>query len=374
MRSLAWVSTCVVLVACGGGATEAPAAAANEAPAAAGAETPRPQTRLAPPAGFPADLETSDGLGPALFAGPTASAPAIGYVSGRVSVSIVGAPEGDRVPVRIRGPIKVRAWLSLSRLQGRATHRGRVRGAPVSLRPGDVVGVRGQTDERTLRVSVRPNLGPSVTMDAFEGEFPSNWIGSALPAAEPAADAAAPETPPPAEERGQAASLAAGPPVDVYDRPQGRVIARIPLRTEVVPVEIAREQGEWKAVRIGFGPMLSGYVRVPLQTLDAHLAPAAAAPAATAANPVPERIQRDAHTPLVRVRRGARIRFGGMIVGVVDELAYARVLQTYPNGEIDVFVAVNNDVALRGLVRARDVAASAPRVPENDEEFEEENK
>lgn len=347
-------------MACGGTATEGPAAT----PASASAAPATRRARLAPAPGFPASLETSEGLGPALFTGPAPSAPALGYVSAHVPLSVVGAPDGDRIPVRIRGAIKVRAWIPLARVQGRATHRGRVRGAPVSLQPGDIVGVRGQTDERTLRVSVRPNLGPSITMDAFEGEFPANWIGVEAPASDPAA---------PAEPRGQAASIAAGPPVDVYDRPSGRIIARIPAHSEPVPVEIAREQGEWKAVRIGFGPMLAGYVRVPLQSLDSPIAAPVAASTPSSANAVPDRIQRDAQNPLVRVRRGARIRFGGMVVGVVDELAYARVLQTYPNGEIDVFIAVNNELAVRGLVRSRDVAASAPRVPENDEEFEEES-
>lgn len=326
------------------------------APRAPAARAPRQAPRA--PEGFPAHLTTEPGLGPSLFMGPAASAAAFGYISGGLQLTVAGAPEGDRVPVRIRGPIKARAWVPLARVSARATRRGRVRGAPVSVRPGDRVGIRGRRDAQTLIVSVRPNLGPDVSMDPFEGDFPAAWISGEARGASAASTADAE----PASELGV---FAPGPMVVVYDRPRGRVIANVPQHTQPIPVQVARRSGEFSAVRIGYGPYLTGWVRTPIQIVETQ--PELAAAPAPAAHPpgVPARIQHDARAPLVRVRVGTRIRFGGVVVGVIDQLAYARVLRTHPNGDVDVFVAVNDDVAVRGLVHARDIAASAPPVADD---------
>ncbi|MBK8170322.1 MAG: hypothetical protein IPK60_08230 [Sandaracinaceae bacterium] len=336
----------LVLAACGEATPQAPTQAPTNVESSARAAAPTP-----PPPGFPTELVTEAGIGPALYMGPGAAAPTVGYVSQGVVVSVAGAPEGDRVPVRIRGPLKVRAWMPLARLAGQVTRRGRVRGAPVAVRPGDRIGIRGQRDENTLIVSVRPNLGASISMDPFEGDFPAAWISA--PAEAPVA----------VEEAGETGLLAAGDEVPVYDRPQGTIVARVPRHEQAIPVQIARRQGEWSAVRIGFGPYLVGYVRAPIQA-GASPTQQAPAPVAQDANTMPERIQNDAQAPLIRVRVGARIRFGGTVLGIVDRLAYARVLHTYPNGDIDVFVAADNELALRGIIRAADVAASAPPLTE----------
>jgi hypothetical protein len=55
------------------------------------------------------------------------------------------------------------------------------------------------------------------------------------------------------------------------------------------------------------------------------------------------------------VRAGARVRFDGRVVGVLTRPGLAREMRRHPQGEVDVFVAVDDDVALRGMVRARDV-------------------
>ncbi len=111
------------------------------------------------PEGWPGELLTDEGTGPALYLHEGANSAAVGYVSPGIRVRISGAPEGDRVPVRISGPLKVRAWLTVSRLAARVQQRGRVPGTPAYVGPNDLVGIRGDAGDGNLRIEVEPWLG-----------------------------------------------------------------------------------------------------------------------------------------------------------------------------------------------------------------------
>jgi len=314
------------------------------------------------PEGWAETLFVAEGNGPSLFNGPEAGAAAIGYVGAGVQVRVVGAPQGDRIPVRIDGLFKVRAWLPLARLGGRVQRRGKLRGAPISLGVNDIVGVRGSADGGRMIVEARPRFGrtPEPAIGPFEGTFPARGIGAAVVAAPPAARGAV-----------ERARLPAGRAVELFDRPGGRVVATIPPLERGLTVEVARRRGDWSAVRAGIGPFLIGWVRGALEAPDAEDLAASVdllvGSAAPHAGP-PRLLQNDATMPLWRVRTRARVRFDGVTVGRLGDRGWAREMRRTPDGEVDVFVAVDDDVAVRGMVNARELEpvepGAIPQAPE----------
>ena len=58
-------------------------------------------------ASLPQVMVIGPGSGPALFLGAGSNAPAIGYLNPGTRVRLEGAPQGDRVEVRVRGSRRV---------------------------------------------------------------------------------------------------------------------------------------------------------------------------------------------------------------------------------------------------------------------------
>jgi hypothetical protein len=54
------------------------------------------------------------------------------------------------------------------------------------------------------------------------------------------------------------------------------------------------------------------------------------------------------------------VRFDGQVVARLADRGWARELRRTEDGLVDVFLAVDDDVALRGLVRARDLEPVEP--------------
>jgi len=294
---------------------------------------------------WPTRLVTSEGSGPALYLSEGADSPAIGYVSSGVHVRIGRAPVGDRVYVMVDGPLKVRGWLSIARLAARVQQSGRVRGTPTSVAPNDLVGVRGSAGDGIMRIEVRPWLGQAnaPALGPFLGEFPMERLG----ADEVTGAAAAGPDP------GEARSLPAGAEVGIYDRPNGTVVATLPAVDPPLVVELVQSRGEWNAVRVGTGPFLVGYTNATLGPADAL--PTREPPAPLAADGVPERLAAEDTRPLWRVPAGTRLRFDDTVVAVFETEGYAREMNRYDTGEVDVFVAIDNTVAVRGMARADDL-------------------
>jgi hypothetical protein len=305
------------------------------------------------PEGWPDTLRVAEGSGPALFLGPSERAAAIGYVSPGVRVRLAGAVEGERVPVRIDGPVKVRAWLATSRLAGYVQRRGRLRGAPLALGVNELVGVRGTTEDGLMRIEARPRFGrtPDPEVGPFTGVYPPSGVG-------PDAVADAPTE----AQSGERARLPAGRAVELHARPRGPVVATLPPLERGLPVEVARRRGEWSAVRIGTGPRLVAWFRGPLEAPDPNDVPAAPAAATVATRSAgrPRALTHDVTLPLWRVRARARVRFDGQVVARLADRGWARELRRTEDGLVDVFLAVDDDVALRGLVRARDLEPVEP--------------
>jgi hypothetical protein len=74
---------------------------------------------------------------------------------------------------------------------------------------------------------------------------------------------------------------------------------------------------------------------------------------------VPARIARETGE-LRRVVAGAKISFGTQVIGVLKQQGWARVLRVYDAGMVDAFVAVDDGLALRGLVRSVDLLPAQP--------------
>ena len=307
-------------------------------------------TSTADPARWPREFVAGPGTGPALFLHQGSDAPALGYVSEGVPFSIAGLPENGRVPVRIRAGLKVRAWLSTTRLAQRVQRRGKIRDTAGYVGPGDLVRILGpDIDEERMRVEVMPRFGAEALGAAVTGTFPTVGLAPTAPAE------------PEALSTGETRGLPEGREVPLYDRPRGEVIARLPALTPPIRVEVLRERGEWKGVRVGEGPYLVGYV-------DADLGDAPPAVEDPGPNEgMPRRLQAEEDKPLWRLAVGTRVRFDGRTVAILDAEGWGREMNRYENtGEVDLFVAVDDDVAVRGMVRISDLqpvaeeAAPAP--------------
>lgn len=314
----------------------------------------------ADPARWPREFVAGPGTGPALFLHQGSDAPALGYVSPGVPFKIAGLPENGRVPVRIAAGLKVRAWMTTRRMALRAQRRGKIRGTPAYVGPGDYVRFLAPADDpEWARVEVMPQLAEGVFAAAVTGEFP--MIG--LSHTEPPADA---EPPSPGEPR----VTPGGREVPLFARPGGETVATLPALAGGVPVAVLRDRGEWKGVRAGIGPYLVGYTNVELREAPTTAATPAAATPATPPGQVPLRLQAEADKPLWRLAEGTRVRFDGRTVAILAAEGWGREMNRYENsGEVDLFVAVDDTVAVRGMVRISDLRpveeapAAAPTAP-----------
>jgi hypothetical protein len=307
--------------------------------------------------GIPKRLLSSESRAPALYMGSDPGAPVVGFLGKDVTVDVAGPSVAGRVPVRVHGPLLVRGFVPETLLALRAQRHGKVRGTPVYVGPNDPVVVLGEDREQgRLKVRVMPKV-EGVNLPAFEGSYPAIGI-----AAQPIANAEGPPA-------GTPHVLPTGTPLALYAQPDGAFITELPARDQLLPVQVLSKDGVWSAVRVGEGPYLVGFT-------NAFLAPAPeqrlakgsekprpatipAAPAATAAAPttdVPTRLLSESGE-LKRVAAGAAISFGDKVFAKLQKPGFARVLATYPSGEADALVAVDDAVAVRGLVRGVDLSA-----------------
>jgi hypothetical protein len=297
-------------------------------------------------ASLPKQLLSGESGAPALFMSAEPSSPVVGFLGKDVTVDVAGPSVSGRVPVRVHGAILVRGYVPENLLALRAQRHGKVRGTPVYLAANDPVRVLGEDREAgRLKVRVTPQID-GVNLPAFEGSYPSVGI-----TASPVDNA----EPPPA---GEAHELASGSALPLYLEPDGALITELPARSEPLSLEVLGKQGVWSAVRLGRGPYLVGYT-------NAYLTPSVAPPAAkqasaaakrTTENGVPARLVSESGE-LKRVAAGAAISFGDRVFAKLQKPGYARVLATYPSGEADALVAVDDDVAVRGLLRGSDLSA-----------------
>lgn len=304
--------------------------------------TPSPSSTQAPPTAspYPIRLVTGEGSGPAIYLGTDERAPAIGYISPGVEVELTDAPVGGRAPVRVRGSMRVRGFLDVSRLTGRIVRRGRIRGTPVYVTGGDSVVVHGVGPDQRADVSIRVTVA-GTTRD-FRGSYPLQGIGLDTPADTP--DVSAPGTP---------CTLASTGPLALAEQPGGA--ATLTLSAGTIPCrDLGIEGGAYK-VLLGTGPYLAGYVSVAptpaAEPRDVRVDARFRSPPTGPAGTVPERLRHDAQLPLVRIAAGTRVVHERETIAILDEVGYARIVERHDGvGEVDVFVAIDDRVAVRGIV------------------------
>ncbi|MDW8245823.1 MAG: hypothetical protein RMJ84_04520 [Sandaracinaceae bacterium] len=305
--------------------------------------SPRPPSGLVIPRGqavegWPRTLITLPGKGPAIFAGHEEEAPPFGHLGFGLRARVEGEPKGQRIPVTIGGSFIVRGWVPLHRLAACTLRRGRISGTPIYVGANDPVSIISSEGE-SYRIIVRPRFGRvelDEDADGYSGVIPANWVGEG--------DASAPD---PGLNQGQPMQLP-GWEVELYDRPGGQVVARIPTADPPLTVIVLKDQGEWKGVRVGVGPFLVGFVNVPLTPSSVEAVgerPKRPEPS----NEMPFRIANEAG-PLHRVAAGTRVFFYGEAVGTLKRDGWAREVSGRRGDQVDVYLAVDDGVAIRGLV------------------------
>jgi hypothetical protein len=325
-----------VIVGCGGGGGGGSASTGTTT-----AST--PAATDGPPPGWPTVLNVGPGQGPALYAAGDDGAPPFGYLSEGVRVRVNGPPVNGRLPITVGGQMVVHGWVPLSRLVAYVNQRGRIEGTPAFLGANDPVGIVSQSSDGSFRVEIRPRLGREGAADLgpFIGSVPGDWLVD-----HPEADGDTGLSP------GEFRHLPPSTEVPVYDRPGGAVIARLPALDPPLTVVVIRSRDGWNGVRVGVGPFLIGYIQGELEESSADQLGTRPTPEATAveAGHMPERIAVE-EGALFHVQSGTWIRFYGEQVARLRAEGWAREMsRTSGSTDVDVYVAVDDGVAVRGVV------------------------
>lgn len=292
-----------------------------------------------PPADWPRVLVLGPGSGPALYLGHEENAPAVGYLNPGVRIRLESGEVNGRMKVLVAGALATKGWVPVGRIGAYAQHRGRVEGTRAYLGPNDLVGVLGPAGEGQMRIEVRPWLGGSQFLGPFVGTFPREHLADREVEAGQAESVS----------EGTCHRLPAGQTVPVYDRPGGEAVANLPAMEPPLPVVVLMERGGWFGIRAGYGPYLTGFLNVPLTPCEGGLpAPEPMVPAGRDGRPY---WMSQETGPLHRVAAGTQLRFHGQIIARLRTEGWARELGRQ-DGQVDVFVAVDDQVALRGLVPA----------------------
>jgi len=316
----------------------------SDAAASAGGES---AETSAPPADPPRVLVIGPGDGPALYLGSDDEAPAFGYLSPGVSVRLESGIRNGRAEALVAGPLPTRGWVPVDRLAAYTQQRGRVDGTPFYVGPNDLVTVLGPAgEEGQMRIAVRPWLGGQRFLELRVGTF-----DAALLAHRPV-EAASVEGP----TEGRCFRVPPGQAVPVYDRPDGRPVASLPAQDPPASVVVLRERAPWYGVRIGYGPYVVGYVQTQLTPCEGERpAPEPMVPVSAGEAPYWMALEQG---DLYRVAAGTRVTFGRdpdgspHTIARLREEGWARGLGRQDGDQVDAFIAVNDDVAVRGLVPA----------------------
>jgi hypothetical protein len=192
-----------------------------------------------------------------------------------------------------------------------------------------------------MRVSLSPRLRDGTTLGPFTGEFPTDRL---------AATEAGPEAQTPSV--GAIHALPRNRQIPVYGSRGGEVVATLPPRTTPILVQVVVERDGWKGIRVGDGPYLSGWINV-----ETALTAVGAVTEAPDEASIPERLSRDRQDrPLWRLPLRARVRFPTVedpnyTFAILRAEGYALELARHESdGRIDAFVAVNDQLAVRGFV------------------------
>lgn len=336
--------------------------------ASGGAEARVAEEAAQPPGeGWPRVLVTGPGTGPALYLGNASSAPGVGYLNPGVRVRLESAPINGRVQVLVGGGLATKGWVPLSRLGGYAQERGRVEGTRAYLAPGDFVSIQGPAETAgQMRIEARPWLGGTNFIsptgeEGFVGTFDASKISDRPPEGD--VEGVSP---------GECFRLPAGQTVAVTERPNGETLAILPALDPPLAVTVLRQRDDLFGVRAGYGPYLTGYVRGALTPCDgAAPTPEPAAPSGDGERPY---WMSQETGNLYRVASGTAIGSHDRAIARLRTEGWARELGRQEGGLVDCFIAVDDGVAIRGLVReshltlVEEGTTSTPTPEEGDDE------
>jgi hypothetical protein len=335
-----WAVLAMFLLASGTGAGCNRAAPPQSGAEAGGASAGAEQAESEPPADWPRVLVVGPPAGePALYFGPRADAPAFGYIHPGVRIRLESGPQQGRIEALVAGALPTKGWIPLDRVAAIAQRRGRVAGTPFYLGPNDYVTVLGPDGQGQMRVAVRPWLGGGTFLDPHVGTFPADQLGDRP------VDPSTVEQP----TEGQCYVLPPGQTVPVYDHPGGEPVASLPAQDPPMSVVVLRDRAPWYGVRAGYGPYVVGYVQAPLTPCPGPApAPQPMVPASSGEMPYWMTQERGS---LYRVASGTRVTFNGRTIARLRREGWARELGR-EGDQMDAFIAIDEDVALRGLVPA----------------------
>lgn len=335
---LAFALSLLGLIAC---ERDAPPPAHAPQTATEGAES---ESESRPHGTLPPTARIAEGRGPALYLGADVGSQGFGYLSPGVMVELAGELEASRILARVRGQMRVRGYIPIHRLELLALTRGRVRDTPIYLGAGDAVRLIGYGEEAgRVRVAATPTIvsreGANVNVPRYEGSFPAAALGGEAPIEGGGLP-------------GRPVLIRADHALPIFDETGKERLLTLPPNHHFEAYEVRRD-GDRVAVLLGSGPYLAGYLHHGEIIPDAEPRGEKSANTASARpETIPERIRRDESSgPLRRVRAGTRVVFDGVTIASVDAPAHAREMARYEEtGEVDVFVAVDDDVAIRGMV------------------------
>lgn len=311
-----------------------------------------------PPADWPRVLVIGPGSGPAIYLGHAEDAPAVGYLNPGTRVRLESNVVNGRVEVLVGGALATKGWVPLPRVGAYTQQRGRVEGTRAYVGAGDFVGILGAAETAgQMRVEVRPWLGGGNFIGPFVGAFPADQLADRRPEGE-----IEPLTP------GECYRLPPGQTMTIDATAQGEPITTLPALDPPLAVTVLRARNDLFGVRAGYGPYITGYIRGALQRCEGEMpAPDPMVPPSEGDRPVWMQLE---DGPLHRVASGARVRFHGRTIARLRAEGWARELGRQEGGLVDVFIAVDDAVAIRGLVREGDLTLveGAPTPPPEEEE------
>ncbi|MGE0788267.1 MAG: hypothetical protein AB7S26_21520 [Sandaracinaceae bacterium] len=343
------------------------------------------EARTATRVAWPSALLVSASERPAFFRRASSDG-GFAWVGGEAEARVVGAPRRGRVRVAIAGPLRVRGWVPVERLEGIVNARGRVEGTPIYLTPGDRVALRSAAGEdATVEVSAHLGHPQLDRTTSFRGTVPLAHLGASLEGVG--------EGPTP----GRPTRLMG--PLQLFDRPDGEAVAELPALSPPLPATVLREQGDWLGVRVGLSPYLIGYVRrdatlpssgvaskqsITSEVLDPWRGrtpqpePSEGGPGTEVYDPwgrsrslaeLPPRLREARVRPVWCVRSGTRVRVDGAMVARFDGDGYAIEIERDGN-RVEILGAIDDTLTVRGIVDATDLRRAGAFAEESVDEGE----
>lgn len=316
-------------------------------------------------------LLVADAAGPALFRHSRPDSRGFAWLAAGTPLIPRGAVERGRVRAYIDGPLTVRGWIPINRLEAIVLSRGRVRGTPLYVVPGDRVRLVEVEGSRAI-IQASAHLGhPELAHSPpFRGSFAIAHLGADLVGSGAGAS--------------RGTSLLLRRAGALYAEPNGEVVWQFPALAAPLAVTVLREDGDWLGVRIGVGPYLVGYVsRSAIESAhkkesysnevidpwanDDSYAPSVDDPwNDEERGGLPPMLARAAIRPVWRVRAGARVRVDGETMAIFREPGYAVELGR-AGGDVIVLAGIDADITVQGALRERDLEA-LPRTAHQDPE------